>query len=255
VIERRLGAGSMGVVYRARDTALERDVAIKTLPEVSEAAVARLRWEARAMAALDSPGLATIYGLEVWRRTPALIVEYLPGGTLADRLRSPPALPEREVVRLGLDLARALSVIHGRGLLHRDIKPSNIGLTAAGTPKLLDFGLAVFRAPARDAGHRGNAAAVAPLAADRPAGTPAYMPPEALAGAPASPSSDLWALSVVLYEALTGARPRPPRHDLTPPSRAWLAFFERALADDPEQRCADAASFIVALEEVQLATE
>jgi hypothetical protein len=255
VVEQHLGAGSMGVVYRARDTALDRDVAIKTLPQVSEAAVARLRWEARAMAALDSQGLAIIYGLEVWRRTPALIVEYLPCGTLADRLRSSPVLPEIEVVQLGIRLARTLSEIHGRGLLHRDIKPSNIGLTAAGTPKLLDFGLAVFRTTAQDGGHGGTAASGAPSADGRLAGTPAYLPPEALAGAPAATSSDLWALSVVLYEALTGSRSRSARPNVPSLPGVWQWFFERALAEDPLQRFGDAAELTAALEEVQRALD
>jgi hypothetical protein len=247
VVERRLGAGSMGVVYRARDTLLERDVAIKTLPHVSGAAVARLRHEARVMAALGGDGLATIYGVEIWRRTPALIVEYLPAGTLADRLRSAP-LDQSDVVRLGIRLADALGEMHARGLLHRDIKPSNIGLTATGTPKLLDFGLALFRTMAAG---ESDLESDRRRASRRVAGTTAYLPPEALAGAPPGPSLDLWALAIVLREALTGSRTTPAPQVLMSLSSAWQPFFECALASRPDRRFADAAALRRALEVIQ----
>jgi protein kinase-like protein len=200
---RRLGAGGMGVVYLARDTALGRDVALKTLPARREDGVARLRDEARAMAALNHPSLAAIYGLEVWRRTPVLVVEYLAGGTLAGRLGQGP-LPRNEILTLGIELADALTYMHARGVLHRDLKPGNIGLTSDGVMKLLDFGLSAD--------------------AEAPAGTRAYLPPEALAGAPPDTAVDLWGLCTVLIEAGGG------RH------ANLNAFFSRALAPSREDR-------------------
>ena len=203
-VRRRLGAGGMGVVYLARDVTLGRDVALKTLPRRSGDAVSHLKDEARAMAALDHPALATIYGLEVWRGTPVLVVEHLAGGTLADRLARG-TLPRADVLALGLRLADALLYMHARGLLHRDVKPSNIGFSADGVAKLLDFGLS-------DAG--GSLA-----------GTPAYLPPETLAGATPDAAVDLWGLAVVLSEA-SGE----------PDDARLAAFFQRALADAAADR-------------------
>ncbi|HEX9365753.1 MAG TPA: serine/threonine-protein kinase, partial [Vicinamibacterales bacterium] len=202
-VVRRLGAGGMGVVYLARDTALGREVALKTLPARRDRSVARLRDEARAMAALNHPSLATIYGLEVWRRTPVLVVEYLAGGTLTGRLAHGP-LPRAEVLALGIWLADAVTYMHARGLLHRDLKPGNIGVTADGVMKLLDFGLSA------DSG--------------TPAGTPAYLPPEALAGAPPDAAVDLWGLCTVLHDAGGGQC-----EDLK-------AFFSRAFAASRDDR-------------------
>jgi tRNA A-37 threonylcarbamoyl transferase component Bud32 len=215
---RRLGAGGMGVVYVARDTALGRDVALKTLPALREGSVARLRDEARAMAALNHGSLATIYGLEVWRRTPVLVVEYFAGGTLADRLADA-SLPQADVLALGIRLADALTYMHERGLLHRDVKPSNIGFTSDGVSKLLDFGLSA------DAG--------------APAGTPDYLPPEALNGAPPDTAVDLWGLSTVLFQA-GGER----CGDLT-------VFFARALATAREDRFQSSAEIRDALLQLQ----
>jgi tRNA A-37 threonylcarbamoyl transferase component Bud32 len=203
VVQRRLGAGGMGVVYLARDTTLDRDVALKTLPAMSEGSVARLRDEARAMAALNHRSLATIYGLEMWRRTPVLVVEYFAGGTLADRLARD-LLSRDEVLALGLCLADALIYMHERGVLHRDLKPANIGVTADGEMKLLDFGLSAdFGAPA---------------------GTAAYLPPEALAGGAPDTAVDLWGLATVLL------------HSGGESCEALAPFFARALAQARETR-------------------
>lgn len=215
-LERELGRGGMGVVYLAIDTALERRVAIKTLPRVSVAESVRLRREARAMAAFTHPHLALIFGVESWRGSPALVMEYLEGGTLADRLRRG-VLTSAETEELARDLTGALALIHDEGLLHRDIKPSNIAFTRAGRPKLLDFGLAqmfvdrtpVLSAPRPTAG-AATAASVSDLTTvDRlgVAGTPGYMAPEARAGLSLDGSADLWSLGVVLFECLTGERP------------------------------------------------
>src|SRR5258707_13213131 len=137
----------MGVVYLAHDTALDRDVALKTLRNLRPHRVERLRDEARAMAALNHESLATLYGLEIWRGTPVLVVEYFPKGTLADRLSHGPLAPE-DAIALGLQLARALAYMHARAVEHRDLKPSNIAFTPAGRVKLLDFGLATQAPPA-----------------------------------------------------------------------------------------------------------
>ena len=241
-LRRRAGAGAMGVVYDATDLALDRRVAIKTLPRVSPEHAERLRREARAMAAVLHHHLAFIYGLESWRGTPLLVVEYLAQGTLADRLRGGP-LPPSEVVVLGAALASALEALHAVGFLHRDIKPSNIGFAGDGTPKLLDFGLAHF-------GFDVSA---------EPAGTPLYMSEEALRGDPPDARFDLWSLAVVLYEATAGVHPlaghgswrrglqpglvadvRTHRQDCP---AALAGFFGQALAPDRRQRPATAAEF------------
>ena len=208
----------MGVVYLGRDTALGREVALKTLPALRDGSVTRLRDEARAMAALNHGSLATIYGLEVWRRTPVLVVEYLAGGTLAERLAHGP-LPRADLLSLGIRLAEALTYMHERGLVHRDVKPGNIGVTSDGLMKLLDFGLSA------DAGI--------------PAGTPAYLPPEALDGALPDAAVDLWALSTVLLHA-GGDR-----------CADLAGFFDRALARGREDRFQSAAEVRDALLRLQ----
>jgi serine/threonine protein kinase len=166
------------------------------------------------MAALNHGALATIYGLEVWRRTPVLVVEYLAGGTLADGLARA-LLPRADVLALGIRLADALTYMHARGLLHRDLKPSNIGLTSDGAAKLLDFGLSA------DAG--------------TPAGTPAYLPPEALDGAPPDAAVDLWGLATVLFQEGGGQCA-----DLS-------VFFDRALAPSRDDRFQSSAEIRDAL--------
>lgn len=212
-LEQRLGAGGMGVVYRAVDLNLGRDVAIKTLPKMSTTQAARLRKEARAMAMVTHPNLAVIHGIETWREIPFLVEEYLAGGTLAGRLSSSrPSLAE--TVQLGITLADALEQLHAGRILHCDIKPSNIGFTQRGVVKLLDFGLArllrevsppsevlTTESPGLEHG------LVAVSTNGVFAGTPHYMSPEAVRGEPPSPAVDVWGLSVVLYEAIAGRRP------------------------------------------------
>ena len=214
-LQRRLGAGGMGVVYLARDVTLGRDVALKTLPRRGADAVLRLRNEARAMAALNHSALATIYGVEIWQGTPVLVVEHLARGTLADRLRKA-SLTRDETIALGIRLTDALVYMHDRGLLHRDIKPSNIGFTADGTAKLLDFGLSDTEATA--------------------AGTPGYLPPDARSGALPDAATDLWSVGVVLQQTC-GA------HDA-----ALASFFQRALASEPAARFRSAREMRAALE-------
>lgn len=272
--ECRIGSGGMGIVYRARDLALGRPVAIKTLPRISPAAAAGLRHEARAAARVAHPSLATIHGVESWHGVPMLIFEFLEGGTLADRLVHGSLGPEA-AVRLGVDLAGALQRAHDSGLLHGDIKPSNIGYDAAGAPKLLDFGVARILRESRsaepvtavEADQSIATTRFAPLtdegAAETPsrAGTLAYLSPQALDGESPDPSFDLWSLALVIYESLAGRNPLSDRSPLEvmerirradvpdvrtyrPDCPATLAsFLEEALARDPGRRPATAAVF------------
>ncbi len=269
-IDRRIGAGGMGVVYRAEDLTLGRSVAIKVLPRVSPEHTWRLRREARAMALVTHPNLALIYGAESWLGRPALVVEYLSGGTLTRRLKGGP-MPVDEVLALGTTLADVLQTLHGAGLLHRDIKPSNIGFTVAGTPKLLDFGLARLVGGELDTAAR--TAPAAPASTDATGivdgssanrsvvGTPPYMSPEAVRNDTPGPSFDLWSLSVVLFEAASGVNPFkgatllatlaqiqagvPPdlhAHLSTCPADLAL-FFRRTLAGDRRARPATALEY------------
>ena len=222
-VRERIGRGGMGVVYRGVDLTLERGVAIKTLPRVSPSHSQRLRREARAMAALAHPNLAMIYAVEFWMGTPLLIVEYLGGGTLKDRIADGP-MPIPSAVGLATALADVTACVHKSGFLHRDIKPSNVGFSNEGTAKLLDFGLARMTQVGSE---RGDAAATAPnlkeLAAavdGMPAdpldtftapgaviGTLPYMSPEAIEGKTPNPTFDVWSISIVLYEMLAGRLP------------------------------------------------
>ena len=213
-VEARIGAGGMGVVYRATDISLDRPVALKTLPLVSPEGARRLRNEARAMAAIQHPNLAVVYAVETWRGTPVLVVEYLPGGTLADRLRGRP-LTTGEMLRLGRVLADVLQALHASALVHRDIKPSNIAFDASGTPKLLDFGLSYLLDVAPLDGTEG-ASSDAWLDVSRSrasamsvwgCGTPLYVAPDVIDGAAPSPAMDLWSVAVVLYESIAGRHP------------------------------------------------
>jgi len=249
-VERRLGAGGMGVVYRGRDVALDRGVALKTLSRLSAVAADRLAHEARVMASVVHPNLATIFGVERWRSTPILVVELLEGGTLAARLEKG-ALPIDQVLRIGLLLAPALEQLHEAGVLHRDVKPSNIAFTISGVPKLLDFGLASFTAaPAGDfAGDLTAPTATQTLAlAGRPlAGTPLYLSPDALRGAEPDATFDVWALSLALYEAIAG---RHPFAAATVPDvlskirEGHVPDLRRSRADCPEAVAATFASLL-----------
>jgi hypothetical protein len=193
-ITQKLGAGGMGVVYRATETALSREIAVKTLTRLSPGAASRLRLEARTMAALTHAHVAVLYGLDEWQGTPLLRMEYLKGGTLSARIRRG-RLPAREAVGIVRQLAAALDHMHRRGHCHGDIKPSNIGFTAEGVPKFLDFGLS-----------RAIVDGAAPEAKDV-GGTRAYMSPEMHDGDHEPVASDVWALGVVLYECITGINP------------------------------------------------
>jgi len=228
-----LGAGGMGEVYRARDTRLQRDVAIKVLPDLFAAdpeRLARFHREAQVLASLNHPHIAAIYGLEesqdvgagFSRPIRALILELVEGETLADWTARGP-IPLDEAMPIARQIAEALEAAHEQGIIHRDLKPANIKVTPTGVVKVLDFGLAKLAdaGPAK-AGHYNPDGSVR-LQADltisptitSPAmmtgigmllGTAAYMAPEQAKGKPADKRSDIWAFGCVLFEMLTGKR-------------------------------------------------
>ncbi|MFI5165496.1 MAG: protein kinase [Thermoanaerobaculales bacterium] len=204
-----LGAGGMGEVYRARDTRLGRDAAIKLLlgrhaedPAMRE----RFEREARMISALSHPGICTLYDVGEHEGTHFLVMEYLKGETLAERFARGP-LPVEQALKVAAEIATALAAAHGHGVVHRDLKPGNIMLTKSG-PKLLDFGLAKLHAASHGAVEIGAAkTASAPLTEEGVLlGTLQYMAPEQLQGREADARSDIFALGCVLYEMLTGRK-------------------------------------------------
>jgi serine/threonine-protein kinase len=206
-----IGRGGMGEVYRARDTRLARDVALKLLPddEVSDPEWrTRFEREARALASLNHPNIAAIYGLEDApaqtnrASTAAIVMELVDGETLADRLKRG-ALRLDEALNLAEQIVDALDAAHQRGIVHRDLKPANVKVTPTGTVKVLDFGLAKFLMDsAHDEVTQSGVTAHAVLL-----GTPAYMAPEQVQGKPVDRRVDVWAFGVLLYEMVTGERP------------------------------------------------
>jgi eukaryotic-like serine/threonine-protein kinase len=190
-----IGAGGMGEVYRARDTRLGRDVAIKILPpRLADTPDARQRFEreARAVSSLNHPQICTLYDIGHQDGTDFLVMEYLEGETLAQKIRLGP-LAAREAVNIAIQVARGLAEAHSRGIVHRDIKPSNVILTARGVAKIVDFGLA-----------RSVSATIGTQSRGATTGTIGYMSPEQTLGKPVDARTDVWALGVVLAEMLTG---------------------------------------------------
>ena len=200
------GAGGMGEVWKARDTKLGRDVAIKTLPPDFAAdteRLARLEREARALAALNHPNIAAIHGLEEHDGARFLVLELVDGETLTKRLERAP-LPVGEALEIALQIARALEAAHERGVIHRDLKPANVMIARDGLVKLLDFGLAKH-VPVSDDDGRAQTEFATEIGAI--VGTAPYMSPEQARGDAASRQSDIWSFGVLLYEMLTGLSP------------------------------------------------
>ena len=204
----RIGSGGMGEVYRARDQRLERDVAIKVLPPgtlADESARKRFRKEALALSKISHPNIEVAYDFDTQDGIDFLVTEYIPGVTL-DQKAAGRALPEREVISLGIQLAEGLAAAHRQGVVHRDTKPGNLRVTGDGQLKILDFGLAKSQPDPSDATL--SQSLTRPGAA---VGTLPYMPPEQLRGEPVDARSDIYAVGAVLYEMATGRRPFPEK--------------------------------------------
>jgi serine/threonine-protein kinase len=207
-IVHQLGEGGMGKVYRATDTKLRREVAIKVLPREFQgdaSRLARFEREARVLASLNHPHIGAIYGLEAFEGVPFLVLELVEGPTLAERIARGPVPPD-EALAIAAQIVEALEYAHERNVIHRDLKPANIKLTPDGSVKVLDFGLAKALADPAPAGDP----AVSPTvtmggtATGVILGTAAYMSPEQARGKPLDKRTDIWSFGVVLYEMLTG---------------------------------------------------
>ncbi len=209
-IRSALGQGGMGEVYRARDTRLDRDVALKVLPRELATApdrLARLEREAKAVAALNHPNLVTLHSIEEAEGTRFLTMELVEGDTL-DRLVAPGGMPLPRLLELAIPLADALAAAHAKGIVHRDLKPSNVMVSREGRVKVLDFGLAKLAHDADAPAGASQATMQAPISAvGLVVGTVPYMAPEQLRGEPADARTDLFSLGVLLYELATGQRP------------------------------------------------
>jgi serine/threonine protein kinase/Flp pilus assembly protein TadD len=204
-----IGKGGMGEVYRARDTKLGREVALKALPEAfahDSDRMARFEREAQMLASLNHPNIAAIYGLEDSGGTYCLVMELVPGQDLAERLVTG-ALPVEECLRVCGQIAEALGAAHQRGITHRDIKPANIKVTPEGRVKVLDFGIAKA-APTSELEADADTLTLSSMTqAGLIVGTPEYMSPEQVRGEPVDQRADIWAFGCVLYELLVGRRP------------------------------------------------
>ena len=206
-----LGAGGMGEVYRARDARLDRDVAIKILPEAFAAdaeRVARFQREAKVLASLNHPNIAIIHGLEQAAGAHALVMELVEGEDLAQRIARG-AVPIDEALPIAKQIAEALEAAHEQGIMHRDLKPANIKVRPDGTVKVLDFGLAKAMDPVGSAPNRSQSPTITTPAMTQAGiilGTAAYMSPDQAKGRLTDKRSDIWAFGCVLYEMLTGKR-------------------------------------------------
>ena len=258
-IERRLGEGGMGVVYRAIDTRLGRPVALKFLPEAlarQPDAKQRLLLEARAAATLDHPNIGVIHDIEEVDGRLFIVMALYQGETLEERLARAP-VGARDAAEWGLQAARGLAKAHAAGIVHRDIKPANLFLTSDGLLKILDFGLVK---PGEEHGLTVPGTIL---------GTPAYMAPEQIRGHAVDARADVWSLGVVLYEALTGVSPfdsdgglpaivlrvmteEPERLDAVAPTlpSGFQRMVDRTLAKNPAERYASAGDVAVDLERI-----
>ncbi|HZM63025.1 MAG TPA: serine/threonine-protein kinase, partial [Vicinamibacterales bacterium] len=271
----KIGAGGMGEVYRARDVKLNRDVALKVLPEPFASdpeRLARFEHEAKTLAALNHAHIAHIHGLEQSDGVHALVLEFVDGPTLADRIARGP-IRINEAFPIARQIAGALEAAHRQGIIHRDLKPANIKIRPDGTVKVLDFGLAKALAPTG----AGTAAATESPTITSPAlmtglgvilGTPAYMSPEQARGQAIEKCTDIWAFGCVLFEMITGRRAfsgatisdtlasvlgRSPDWTAlpvaTPPPLRHV--LERCLEKDPKDRWRDIGDVRIALDDAE----
>ena len=263
-----LGEGGMGQVWQATDTQLNRQVALKILPDAFAAdpdRLARFTREAQILASLNHPNIAAIYGIEEAEGTRALVLELVEGPTLADRISKGP-IPLDEALPIAKQIAEALEAAHDAGVIHRDLKPANIKVREDGTVKVLDFGLAKAFDPSPDADPSQSPTLTA--AATQMGvilGTAAYMSPEQARGSTVDRRADIWSFAVVLYEMLTGRNPFPgddisqtlarvidrdPDWDVLPKtlSPALDTYLRRCLQKDPRQRVRDIGDVRLAME-------
>jgi eukaryotic-like serine/threonine-protein kinase len=263
-----LGAGAMGEVYRARDTALKRDAAIKVLPEYwsrDPERLHRFELEAQAAAALNHPNIVTIFHVGQYQGAPYIATELLHGETLRERIRHGP-MRLREAIDVGVDIARGLAAAHDAGIIHRDLKPENIFVTKDGRVKILDFGLAKLQHPKTASADDPTVAHPSNTSPGHVLGTVGYMSPEQVRGQAADARSDIFAAGAVLYEMLTSKR---AFHKATatetmnailnedPPAVSQIApsvppglqrVVNRCLSKSPEQRIQHATDLAFALE-------
>ena len=266
-----LGKGGMGEVWRALDQKLGREVAIKTLPEKfaqDEERLARFEREAKLLASLNHPNIATIHGLEEHDGTRFLVLELVEGDTLAERLRRG-AIPVEESLKLALQIAEALEAAHEKGVIHRDLKPANIKVTPDGKVKVLDFGLAkAFAGDGSDANlSQSPTLSMAATQKGVILGTAAYMSPEQASGDSTDKRADIWSFGVVLFEMVTGRqtfdgktvahvladvlRAEPEWSSLPPNLHPRLRLLlERCLEKEAKDRCHDIADVRVDIQKV-----
>ena len=266
-----LGAGGMGEVYRARDTKLDRAVAIKILPEAFAAdteRIARFQREAKSLASLNHPNIAHIHGLEESDGVRALVMELVEGEDLAQRIARG-AIPLDEALPIAKQVPDALEAAHEQGIIHRDLKPANIKVRPDGTVKVLDFGLAKAMEPTGVASpasrSRPTITTPAMTQAGMILGTAAYMSPEQARGKPVDKRADIWAFGCVLYEMLTGKRAFGGEDvsltlaDVMKGEADWQALpatlppgirtvLTRCLQKDPKQRLRDIGDVRLALD-------
>ena len=263
-----IGEGGMGQVYQATDTKLNRQVALKILPEAfvtDPDRLARFQREAQVLASLNHPNIAQIHGIEEEGGTRALVLELVEGPTLADRISKGPISVD-EALLIAKQIAEALEAAHEAGVIHRDLKPANIKVREDGTVKVLDFGLAKALDPA-PTGDPSQSPTLTAAATQMGVimGTAAYMSPEQARGKPVDKRADIWAFGCVLYEMLTGTKPfagddvsqtlarvidRDPDWDPLPTtlSPGFVMYLRRCLQRDPRQRLRDIGDVRLALE-------
>ena len=228
-VEARLGYGAFGTVFRARDLTLDRTVALKVLRPGSPVSPEALLTEARAAAALNHPNVCIIHAVDSTQGAPMIVMEYVDGRPLSSILENG-ALDRDSAALLARQVALGMAAAHAQGVIHGDLKPGNILVTASGTAKIMDFGLARRHRPAR-----GEETMVwDPVLAGGISGTPAYMAPEQAHAEPTTPASDVFSLGLIMYEMVTGRRARPDEDILELLRRVDQLDAARLAAETPE---------------------
>jgi serine/threonine protein kinase len=267
----QIGAGGMGEVYKAHDTKLGRDVAIKVLPEAfahDPERLSRFQREAKMLASLNHPNIAAIYGLEDGAGRNYLVMELVPGETLAERVKRDGAVPIEEALAIAKQIAEALEAAHEKGIIHRDLKPANVKVTPEGKVKVLDFGLAKAFAGEGTDSNPSQSPTLSAVATMQGVllGTAGYMSPEQARGKSVDKRTDIWAFGCVLYELLTGKqafqgettteilaavlRGEPDWQALPPATAAKIRdLLRRCLQKDLNKRCRDAGDVRIEIEE------